>query len=125
MKLLVVGEMNRVREELRVRDGKGGLLPFRGLEYFGLSIQKITEWRSQAENSGRPSSLEDFYGSHGLCFDCGSTGVRDAGWSDPSEAERPAANERGLEQLPLYVVCPTCGGTGRADRSTWQTHLGE
>ena len=108
-----------MREELKVR-GKNGLLPFRGLEYFGFSIDYIKDWRAREHSAGRPSGLEDFYELHGLCIDCLSKGVRDIGWSEPSEMEIEAANERGMKLLPLYEVCPTCDGTGKADRSKWE-----
>ena len=109
-----------MRDELKVRDGKGGLLPFRGLEYFGFSIEQIRLWKKHEYEAGRESSLEDFYATNGLCFDCGSTGVQERGWSQSTEAELEAANEQGLEELPIYHVCPTCGGAGKADRSEWQ-----
>ena len=109
-----------MRDELKVRDGKGGLLPFRGLEYFGFSIEQIRLWRKQEYELGRSSGLSDFYATNGLCFDCGSDGVQQIGWSEPTEAELPGAYERGLEQLPFYVVCPTCCGIGKADRAMWK-----
>ena len=114
-----------LRKELRVRDGKGGFLPYFGLEYFGYSIQKIKEWRSEEDDAGRPSSLKDFYGSHGLSVDCRSTGVQERGYSKPTEAELEYAKEQGLEELPVYHICPTCGGTGKVDaqigRRTWES----
>jgi len=40
------------------------------------------------------------------------------GWSMPSSViDTRAAEELDLEKLPLYNVCPTCQGTGRAERS--------
>src|ERR1700682_5674972 len=43
------------------------------------------------------------------------------GWSMPSSViDVRTAEELGLEKLPLYSVCPTCQGTGRAERSEWK-----
>jgi hypothetical protein len=42
------------------------------------------------------------------------------GWSKPSSAIDIRGEEFGLEELPLYDVCPTCGGSGRAERSAWK-----
>ena len=111
-----------MRLERKVR-GRKGSIPYRGLEYFGLSINHIKQWREREYDQGRPSGLEDFYAVHGLCFDCGSTGVREIGYSHPSESETEAANELGREQLPVYGVCATCGGTGKADRAKWVVRL--
>jgi hypothetical protein len=43
------------------------------------------------------------------------------GWSQPiTEIDKNAAEDLGIEQLPLYETCPTCKGTGKADPSEWK-----
>jgi len=69
---------------------------------FGLSVVK--EWRGREANAGRPSSLEDFYRTHGLCFDCRCSGVIVTGF-----------DEETLEYL--YGLCLICKGTGRTPES--------
>jgi hypothetical protein len=78
-------------------------LPYAGLP-FGLcgtrfSVQEITDWREQEQNAGRPSGLEDFYCSHGLCWPCRSRGYNPA-----------AVDTDG--NLPLFEECEACGGAG-------------
>jgi hypothetical protein len=93
----------------------------KSLEEHGFDLVKIKEWRNAEADEGRPSGLDDFYAAHGLCMDCGSYGAQMTGWSKPSSAsDIRAAEEFGLEELPLYDVCPTCQGTGRAERSQWK-----
>ena len=97
------------------------LIPVMRLEDHGVDLVKIKEWRKAEMDAGRPSGLDDFYDAHGLCLDCGSSGAQMIGWSKPSSAtDIRAAEEFGLEELTLYDVCPTCQGTGRAERSEWK-----
>jgi hypothetical protein len=43
------------------------------------------------------------------------------GWSKPAnEIDIKADEEFGIDELPLYETCPTCGGTGKAERSKWR-----
>jgi hypothetical protein len=38
------------------------------------------------------------------------------GWSDPrNPTEIEAAKELEVPQLPVWEVCPECGGSGRSD----------
>ena len=106
-------------EERKVR-GKLGLISYVGLEGHGLSIEHIRQWRERECEAGRKNSLEDFFETFGLCFDCKGRGVTEIGWSPPSEAETEGASELGLDELPLYEECETCEGTGKADRSKWR-----
>src|SRR5215471_16746507 len=96
--------------------GAHGLLRFRTLEEHGFSLKMIKEWRERETAAGRPSGLADFYAAYGLCFDCESHGARMIGWgAGPAETE--VSNSFGTEELPLYGVCSTCGGSGHAPRS--------
>jgi len=98
-----------------------GLIPVKRLEDHGFNLVKIKEWRRAEADAGRPSGLDDFYAAHGLCKDCGSYGARMIGWSKPTnEIYTNAAEELGVDQLPLYETCPTCNGTGKAERSKWK-----
>jgi hypothetical protein len=106
-------------EERKVRSADG-LIPWHSDEEHGCTIQEIKEWRAAQHAAGSPSTLEEFYAAHGLCLDCGATGAQMVGWSDPvTEIDIKAADELGLSQLPLYEVCQTCGGTGKAEKSRW------
>jgi hypothetical protein len=54
-------------------------------------------------------------------MDCLAEGAQMTGWSKPCTSEDiQAAEGLGVEELPLYDVCPTCNGTGRAERSQWK-----
>lgn len=98
-----------------------GRIPVKTLEDHGLTIVMIRQWRELESDAGRPSGLADFYAAHGLCMDCGNYGAQMIGWSSPQTPEEVEnARELGLEELPLYEVCPTCKGTGGAERSQWQ-----
>jgi hypothetical protein len=109
-----------VTDERRVRT-KYGLIPLRDLENHGFSINKIKEWREHAFREGRPHELADFYATHGLCYDCGGQGVLMIGWSEPrDEKEGEAAKALNVTELPVYEVCSTCRGSGKADRSSWK-----
>ena len=89
----------------------------------GFTIHVIKAWRAAEDAAGRPNGLNDFYAAYGLCFDCSSHGAVMVGWSDPTnEVEAKAAEEQGLSQLPLWAVCQTCAGTGKAERSRWSRH---
>jgi hypothetical protein len=81
----------------------------------------MLEWCKAEEAAGRAHSMDEFNAAYGLCNDCGSYGARMIGWSKPTnEIDNKAAEEFGIEQLPLYETCPTCSGTGKADRSKWR-----
>jgi hypothetical protein len=106
--------------QLYVRS-RNGLIPRTCLEQHGFSILGIKEWREKEYDAGRPNGLDDFYAFHGLCFDCQSNGVQMVGWSDPADGEEVAAAKAlEVEQLPVFAVCTTCDGTGKADRSKWK-----
>jgi hypothetical protein len=93
----------------RVR-GEHGLLPW--VDH-GFTIQNIKVWRAAQNAAELPSGLADFYATHGLCFDCQGHGVQMIGWSKPeNEVDVEAARELSLEELPLYGVCKSCGGSG-------------
>lgn len=93
----------------RVR-GEHGFLPCADP---GFTIQNIKDWRAAQYAAGLPSSLVDFYTTHGICLDCQGQGVKFVGWSMPiNEAEVEGARELGLEELPLYEVCQSCRGSG-------------
>jgi hypothetical protein len=84
-------------------------LPYAGLP-FGLcgtrfSVQEVTDWREQEQIADRPSGLEDFYRSHGLCWRCRSRGY------DPA-----AVGMNG--NLPLFEECDACRGTGASFNPT-------
>lgn len=54
------------------------------------------------------------YAAHGICFDCRGLGANMIGWSDPiMPLDIQAATGLGLEQLPLYDICPACQGTSK------------
>jgi hypothetical protein len=66
----------------------------------GFSINVIKAWRTNEHEAGRPSSLEEFYKAHDICWDCRCLGFQITGY-DESDKEQ------------LFSVCPTCVGTGR------------
>jgi hypothetical protein len=100
-----------------------GPIPWHTNEDQGYTIHVIKDWRATQDTAGRPNGLDDFYAAHGLCFDCSSRGAVMVGWSDPTnEIELKAAEELGSSQLPLWAVCQTCGGSGKAERSRWSSH---
>jgi hypothetical protein len=39
-------------------------------------LPEIRRWREQEYAAGRPSGLEDFFRTYGLCFTCKTTGTR-------------------------------------------------
>jgi hypothetical protein len=97
-------------EDQRHVRGERGLLPAKAHPY---KIEDVKRWRKAEYDAGRPSGLGDFYAAHGICPKCRSEGVHMIGWSDPSgEDELRAAEELYVEQLPVYDVCPQCGGSG-------------
>jgi len=98
-------------EHMRTVRGAHGPLPVHDR---GVTIQQIKEWRAIEFDAGRPNSLDDFYSAHQLCKKCRGEGVCMIGWSQPVNADEfQATQELNLEELPLYAVCPLCGGTGR------------
>jgi hypothetical protein len=95
--------------ERRVR-GRNGTIPCREL----LNLVAIRQWREEQSEAGKPNSLGDYFLAYGICTDCSGYGAKMIGWSDPSTPiDVQAAKELGLEQLPLYEVCPSCQGTGK------------
>src|SRR5580698_1283237 len=116
---ICVERIDPMIEERKVRSSDG-LIPWHSHEEHGFTIQGIKEWRAAQHAGGRPNAFEDFYAAYGLCLDCGATGAHMVGWSDPiAEIDINAADELGISQLPLYEVCKTCSGTGKADKSRW------
>jgi hypothetical protein len=102
--------------ELSVRSAHGSL-PW--VDH-GFTMAAIKEWREAQHAKGLPNSLGDFYAAHDLCFDCEGHGVQMTGWTQPLPEEVRVAKELNVERLPLYSVCETCHGTGRAPRSEWR-----
>jgi hypothetical protein len=95
--------------------GKLGRIPMRDSGDSKARILEIKTWRAQESDAGRPCELIDYFVRHGICPECHGDGVQMIGWSAPEDdAERQAARERNLEELPLYDVCSRCGGTGTA-----------
>ena len=101
----------------RIVRGRSGRLASKDLEDHGLDLQCIKRWRESEYDAGRPSSLDDFFRSHGLCPACRGQGVRMIGWSEPSSDEIQIAEELNVDKLPLYETCSACAGTGKADGS--------
>ena len=98
--------------ESRVRSANG-TIPWRTDEEHGFTLLEIRRWRAAQSDAGRPSSLADFYAAHGLCMDCRGHGAQMIGRSKPvNEIDARAAAELGVEELPVYDVCPTCNGSG-------------
>ena len=103
----------------------------------GLTIQAIKQWREQQQESGLPSSLEDFYRAHGFCWACRSEGALLVGvrWTDEDGNQHTAsmgtdAEPVGIAQLVrehnlrnggpdghpweyLWDPCEVCHGTGK------------
>ncbi len=80
-----------------------------------LSIHEIKRWRETEYNAGRPSSLKDFYSSHGICMKCSGLGASMIGWSNPVDNDEvEVAEALNLQELPLYAVCADCKGTGKS-----------
>lgn len=101
--------------EKRTVRGEHGPLTFMDHTDHGFTIQDIKAWRATESQAGRPGSLRDFYSSHGYCIECLAQGVQMIGWSPPIGSEEIlAAKELFLEELPVYRVCPNCGGTGKS-----------
>ena len=61
---------------------------------------EIKRWRENEHAAGRPSSLEDYFRAHGLCFVCEATGMdpRPVGWDG---------------DVALFLECKRCAGTGK------------
>jgi hypothetical protein len=109
-----------VRDDSKVRSANG-LITWHTDEEQGCTVQQIKRWRIDEEAAGRSATFEDFYAAHGLCLDCLASGTQMIGWSDPTNAiDLKAAEAFGLTQLPLYEICRTCGGSGKAPRSHWR-----
>jgi hypothetical protein len=77
----------------------------------GLTIQAIKQWREQQQESGLPSSLEDFYRAHGFCWACRSEGALLVGvrWTDEDGNQHTAsmgtdAEPVGIAQLVRMAV---------------------
>jgi len=73
-------------------------------ELFNKRLAAVRQWRQEEWNAGQQTDLDQFFRSHGLCFDCKSTGIdlSPVWWSG---------------DMPLFVPCPRCGGSGKADAS--------
>jgi hypothetical protein len=71
------------------------------LKELGFSIHDIKAWRKIEFDAGRPSGLDDFYSSHGLCSKCRCDGAVIVAWDEEAV-------------VPLWEICPVCKGTGRA-----------
>jgi hypothetical protein len=103
-----------------------------GLTKHGYGIEQVKLWRAEQSQAGEPSSLEDFFRAHGLCFDCHAGGKNISGilWQDSSGVEHsiellaPGVPETiaSLHEQELknalrwdytYTTCEVCGGTGK------------
>lgn len=101
--------------------GRHGPLPCLTFDDQGYSVHAIKEWRASEFDAGHPSGLDDFYAAHGLCLDCQSSGVQIVEWRKPADSvDEARAAALGIENVPIYECCSTCGGSGRADRSQWK-----
>ena len=99
--------------ERRVRSALG-TIPWHADEEHGFTLLTMRRWREARSDAGLPSGLADFYAANNLCADCGAHGAQMIGWSKPTnEIGAKAAAELGLSELPLYDICPTCGGSGK------------
>jgi DnaJ-class molecular chaperone len=89
--------------------GPNGSIPW----HQGPDLQAVQEWRA-ARTGAALRTLEEYYDAHSICFECLGHGAKMIGWSDPvTPGDTQAAEELGLERLPMYDVCPTCKGTGK------------
>lgn len=101
--------------------GRQGLLRRQNLADHGLSTLRIRRWREDRIAKGLPSELADFYDAYGLCFDCEGKGVQMVGSTEPTQEEITSWGEQPPDDLlPVFQVCPTCGGTGKAPRAQWK-----
>jgi hypothetical protein len=75
------------------------------------SIFAIKEWRQQEHDAGRRSGLNDYFSTHGYCFDCKATGIRvsPAGWEG---------------DVPLFEQCGVCNGTARVETTRRSEDVG-
>ena len=102
-----------------VRTRTGGFIEYHPLEDHGFTLRDIKAWRAGENAAGRPSEVFRFYEAHGLCFDCRASGIKMDGWGPiPPEVEEPFRRKYGLDQFPFSKICETCGGTGKATRSS-------
>lgn len=51
------------------------------------SINAIQAWRTNEYDVGRPSSLEDFYKAHGICWDCWCLGFQITGHDEEDKEQ--------------------------------------
>lgn len=103
-------DREHVSEHQRHVRGERGAIPARAHPY---KVEDVKRWRKAEYDAGRPSGLDDFFATHGICPTCRGEGVHMIGWSDPrGQDELRAARKLQQEQLPVYGVCPQCGGRG-------------
>lgn len=95
---------------MRTRDGKALVRHY--LSEWGHDYRSIQSWREQHGATERPG-LYEFFAAHGICADCAGAGIDIV--DEESLSDRGAVRDDG----PLYDVCQTCGGTGKAERSEW------
>lgn len=80
-----------------------------GLVTTEFSPETIREWRERRQTASLPSSLDDFYRTHGYCTKCSSRGIN------------PHAVDRDGETL-LFEDCEDCNGTGRIIEPSIETN---
>ena len=80
------------------------------LHRFGFTLQAVRDWRER-ENDARPSELDDFYRSHGICVECGGHGTLVIGvrWRD----------DQGVEQSEEGPVASLVQSHGLDDPLNW------
>ncbi len=101
-----------------------------GLMKHGYGIGQVKQWRTEQSRAGKPSSLEDFFRAHGLCFNCHAVGQKISGvkWQDPAAVSSiellapgvpesiASIHQRELKDAVrwdyIYTNCEVCGGTG-------------
>lgn len=105
--------------------------PF-GWKRHGYGLSQIKQWRTQQHDAGKPSGLDDFLMTHGLCVHCHAAGRTISGvrWRDSSNIEHSVPIVEGgsetvaslserelkdaLESDYTYAVCNFCGGSGKS-----------
>ena len=102
-----------------------------GLMKNGYGIEEVKQWRTEQDQAGKPSTLEDFFRTHGLCFNCHAGGKNISGiqWQDSNGAEHSiellapgvpetiaSIHQRELKNAVrwdyVYKTCEVCGGSG-------------
>ena len=75
------------------------------------TLDEVKKWRTEEADAGRPSSFKAYCHSRGLCATCNAEGL--------------ILNENGIGfklvgmdgNMPLFELCPVCGGVGIPTKS--------